>query len=59
MKTLAQVLTAFGRPLEMREFDLEPLAEGEVLVRVTAAGVCGSDLHMAAGQDPRTPLPIV
>ena len=59
MKTLAQVLTAFGRPLEMREFDLEPLGEGEVLVRVTAAGVCGSDLHMAAGQDPRTPLPIV
>jgi len=59
MKTLAQVLTAFGRPLEWREFDLAPLAEGEVLVRVTAAGVCGSDLHMAAGQDPRTPLPIV
>ncbi len=59
MKTEAQVLTAFKRPLEMQEFDLAPLADGEVLVRVTAAGVCGSDLHMASGGDPRTPLPII
>jgi len=59
MKTQTQVLTAFQKPLEPREFDLLPLAEGEVLVRVTAAGVCGSDLHMASGEDPRTPLPII
>lgn len=59
MKTRAQVLTAFGQPLQVREFDLAPLAPGEVLVKVLAAGVCGSDLHMAAGDDPRTPLPIV
>jgi len=59
MKTLAQVLVGFKKPLEPREFDLLPLAPGEVLVRVTAAGVCGSDLHMASGEDPRTPLPII
>ncbi len=59
MKTQAQVLTAFRRPLEMQDFDLAPLGKGEVLVRVAWAGVCGSDLHMAAGDDPRTPLPIV
>jgi len=59
MKTQAQVLTAFKTPLEPRAFDLLPLAEGEVLVRVTYAGVCGSDLHMACGEDPRTPLPII
>ena len=59
MKTLAQVLTAFKKPLELQEFDLAPLAPGEVLVKVTAAGVCGSDLHMAGGEDPRTPLPII
>lgn len=59
MRTLAQVLTAFKAPLESREFDLLPLANGEVLVKVLAAGVCGSDLHMASGDDPRTPLPII
>jgi threonine dehydrogenase-like Zn-dependent dehydrogenase len=59
MKTQAQVLTGFKKPLQMQEFDLLPLAEGEVLVKVTAAGVCGSDLHMASGEDPRTPLPII
>jgi len=59
MKTRAQVLTAFGKPLQMQAFDLPPLGEGEVLVKVLAAGVCGSDLHMASGEDPRTPLPIV
>jgi len=59
MKTQAQVLEAFGRPLRMQSFDLPPPGEGEVLVRVTHAGVCGSDLHMASGEDPRTPLPIV
>ena len=59
MKTQAQVLSAFGEPLRLQTFDLPPLEEGEVLVRITYAGVCGSDLHMAAGEDPRTPLPIV
>ena len=59
MKTQAQVLTGFRKPLEMQDFDLLPLAPGEVLVRLTAAGVCGSDLHMASGEDPRTPLPII
>jgi len=59
MKTQTQVLTGFKKPLEPREFDLLPLKPGEVLVKVTAAGVCGSDLHMASGEDPRTPLPII
>jgi len=59
MKTQAQVLVAFKEPLELQTFDLSPLGEGEVLVRITYAGVCGSDLHMASGEDPRTPLPII
>ena len=58
MKSLAMVLTAFGRELEAREIAIPPLAEGEILVRITAAGVCGSDVHMYKGNDPRTPLPI-
>jgi len=59
MKIRAQVLTAFKKPLQEQTFDLAPLKDGEVLVKVLAAGVCGSDLHMASGSDPRTPLPII
>lgn len=55
----AAVLVGFDRPLELREFSLAPLADGEVRVRIAAAGVCGSDVHMWRGQDPRTPLPII
>jgi len=59
VKTRTQVLVGFNQPLEEREFELLPLADGEVLVRMLASGVCGSDLHMASGEDPRTPLPII
>jgi len=59
MKAKAAVLTQFGKPLEMQEFDVHPLGAGETLVKVLAAGVCGSDVHIAKGEDPRTPLPII
>ncbi len=59
MKARAAVLAEFNRPLELREYDLTPLAPGEVLVRVAAAGICGSDVHIWRGQDPRTKLPLI
>ena len=59
MKAKAAVLEAFEQPLEMTEFEVCPLAEGEVLVKIAAAGVCGSDVHMWHGKDPRTPLPMI
>lgn len=59
MKAKAAVLEKFGEPLAFREFDVQPLAEGEVLVQIAAAGVCGSDVHMWRGKDPRTPLPMI
>ena len=55
----AAVLSKFNEPLEVREFPLVPLAEGEVRVRIEAAGVCGSDVHMWLGRDPRCPLPMI
>ncbi|MEW6357236.1 MAG: zinc-binding dehydrogenase [Planctomycetota bacterium] len=55
----AMVMTEFKQPLEWREFPMPPVGEGEVLVRITAAGVCGSDVHMWSGEDPRTPKPII
>jgi threonine dehydrogenase-like Zn-dependent dehydrogenase len=59
MNALAAVLTKFDSPLELTEFIIPPLEPGQVLVQVSVAGVCGSDVHMWRGQDPRTPLPII
>ena len=59
MRAKAAVLEAFDKPLTCREFDLAPLQAGEVRVKIAAAGVCGSDVHMWHGHDPRTPLPMI
>jgi len=53
------VLDRPGEPL--RETDLpdpEP-ADGQVLVRVAACGVCRTDLHVVDGELPRPKLPLV
>ena len=55
----ALVMENFHRPFALREFAMPGVEPGEVLAKVTAAGVCGSDLHMHEGKDPRTPLPII
>lgn len=52
------VVTAFNEPLSIREVQIPAPRPGEVVVRISAAGVCGSDVHMWRGMDPRTPLPI-
>jgi len=54
----AAVLRTFNQPLEITDVAIPDPGPGEVLVRITAAGVCGSDVHMWHGMDPRTPLPI-
>jgi len=40
------VLAAAGAAPELEPIELDPPGEGEVLVRVTAAGVCHTDLHV-------------
>ena len=37
---------------------IEGLAPDEVLVKVRASAVCGSDLHIARGLHPSAPLPV-
>jgi threonine dehydrogenase-like Zn-dependent dehydrogenase len=59
MKATAAVLRAFNEPLTVEAFEVPRLEPGQVLVAVEAAGVCGSDVHMWRGHDPRTPLPII
>lgn len=49
MRIRAAVLREPGRPVAVEEVELDPPKEDEVLVRVAAAGVCHSDLHLAEG----------
>ena len=56
---LAMVLSAPGAPLQMQErVDPEP-GEGEVRVKVSACGVCRTDLHVVDAELPNIKYPIV
>lgn len=46
---MAALLLEPGTPLVVEEIELDEPREDEVLVRVAAAGVCHSDLHLADG----------
>jgi len=48
----AVVLREPGRPVELLDVDLAPPGPGEVRVRIVAAGVCHSDLHVRRGDWP-------
>jgi S-(hydroxymethyl)glutathione dehydrogenase/alcohol dehydrogenase len=49
MPVRAAVLRATGGPVAVEDVWLDPPARGEVRVRIAAAGVCHSDLHLAEG----------
>jgi len=49
MRIRAAVLREYRTPLAVCELELDPPRAGEVLVRVAAAGVCHTDLHLADG----------
>lgn len=52
---IAMQLVEFGKPLEMREVAPPTLRPRDVLVKVRAAGVCGTDLKIVAGKHPKVP----
>lgn len=55
----AAVLAGYGQPLELREFPLDDrLGQGEALVRVEMAGICGTDVHLWKGELP-IPVPVI
>jgi S-(hydroxymethyl)glutathione dehydrogenase / alcohol dehydrogenase len=58
MKSRAAVFYGPGRPLEVREIQLDEPREDEVLVRMAAVGICGTDLHSVKGEWER-PTPMV
>ncbi|KON28312.1 hypothetical protein AC480_04085 [miscellaneous Crenarchaeota group archaeon SMTZ1-55] len=45
----AMRLVEWGKPLQLVELPLPEVADVDVLVKVTACGVCHSDLHLADG----------
>jgi S-(hydroxymethyl)glutathione dehydrogenase/alcohol dehydrogenase len=58
VKSRAAVFHGHGRPLEVREIDLEEPRATDVLVRMAAVGICGTELHSIRGEWER-PTPSV
>jgi S-(hydroxymethyl)glutathione dehydrogenase/alcohol dehydrogenase len=58
MRTRAALFTDPGSPLEVAEVRLDPLGREDVLVRMEAVGICGSDLHVIRGEWER-PAPMI
>jgi alcohol dehydrogenase, propanol-preferring len=58
MKAMTLVRAAAGR-LELVERELPVALPGEVVVRVTACGVCRTDLHVVDGDLPDPDIPVV
>jgi S-(hydroxymethyl)glutathione dehydrogenase / alcohol dehydrogenase len=46
----AAVLHQLNVPLKLEEVDLGEPRQGEVMVRIAASGICGSDIHVFHGQ---------
>lgn len=58
-KAYAMVLTQFGGPLDYQEFSKPRPKNKEVLIKVIACGICGSDVHVWKGEDKRSRLPMI
>ena len=58
MKIKAAVMYRPNAPLVVEELTLLPPREGEALVKLSASGVCGSDIHLIKGELDY-PLPVV
>jgi len=59
VKSRVMVLKTFNEPLVLQEVDIPSLEHGQILVKLQASGVCGSDVHMIQGEDTRIPLPVI
>ena len=56
----AAVVTAFGKPLTLQEWEIPTPGPGKILVKTEACGVCHTDLHAAKGDWPLKPtLPFI
>lgn len=53
----AAVIERFEAPLVIREVAMPAIGPGEVLVRVRACGICGTDLKILSGKVSKVSLP--
>ncbi len=58
LKVRAAIVYEPNTPFIIEEIDLQPPQEGEVMVRIAAAGVCRSDWNVLTG-DTKHPMPVV
>lgn len=58
MKTRAAVIYAPKELLRIEELELDPPQAGEVLVKMSAVGLCHSDYHVVAGDRPVAMMPM-
>ncbi|HWD66244.1 MAG TPA: Zn-dependent alcohol dehydrogenase [Solirubrobacteraceae bacterium] len=59
MRMKAAVLSGPSQPVEVRDVDLAEPKAGEVLVKIGASGLCGSDLNALDGKRTLVPFPAV
>jgi threonine dehydrogenase-like Zn-dependent dehydrogenase len=50
MKGRVAVLKAYGGEFELREYPVPEVEPGAMLIKLTRAGICGSDLHIWRGE---------
>ena len=55
----AMVLNKLGERLEWTEFAERQPGHGEIRVKVSACGVCRTDLHVVDGELPNPQVPII
>ena len=55
----AMVLNKIGAALEWTEFADPQPGPGEIRVKVSACGVCRTDLHVVDGELPNPTIPII
>jgi len=58
MKGRVVVCKEYGKPFVIEEYDVPEPAPGAVILRMTQAGVCGSDLHTWRGDQNQANLPL-
>jgi threonine dehydrogenase-like Zn-dependent dehydrogenase len=51
------VITAYGKPFELREHEVPDPEPGAMVLHIEQAGICGSDLHTWRGDQAAIPLP--
>ena len=59
MRAQAVVVRSVEDGANLEEIEVDPPGPGEVLVRVAASGICGSDLHLLHGTSVINSFPMV